>query len=236
VLVFASWLALPETHPPERRMPFRPSRLVGTSWQIASHREFALLAFSAAFNFSAVLGFIGAAPAIVLEHWGLSETQFGWLFVPLIAGFMIGATLSGRLAGRVASHKQVNAGFAMTLAGTGSFFVLHSILDGPPLAAQQVLLLAVGLGAQLAFPVLTLRMLDLFPRARGSAASVQSFIALTVASVMMGFMVPALHGSLATLGLGTFAASVIAVVLWRIEQQIRPIAVVREDAVGPPDL
>ena len=37
-----------------------------------------------------------------------------------------------------------------------------------------------AIGAQFAFPVLTLRMLDLFPAARGTAASAQSFVALLV--------------------------------------------------------
>ncbi len=33
-------------------------------------------------------------------------------------------------------------------------------------------------GIALAFPILTLAMLDLFPRSRGAASSVQSFVAL----------------------------------------------------------
>jgi MFS transporter, DHA1 family, multidrug resistance protein len=236
LLVLASWLALPETHPPARRLPFRTASLLRTSWQIASHREFLLLAFAAAFNFCALITFIGAAPAIVLSHWHLSETQFGWLFVPLIAGFMLGAILSGRLAGRVAASRQVNLGFTITLSATGAMLALHGLTEDAPLPMQQVLLFALGLGVQLVFPVLTLRMLDLFPAARGSAASVQSFFALMTTSVTMGLIVPALQNSLATLTAGSFGAALLSFVLWRAEQRIRPVATPHADAVCPPEL
>lgn len=235
VLLFASSLALPETHPPQRRLPFRAGALVRTASRIASDREFVLLALAAGLNFSAIILFIGAAPAIVLEHWQLSETQFAWLFVPLIAGFMIGAGLSGRLAGRIAPKRQVDAGFALMLAGTGAMLALHA-LASPPIPLQQVLLVAMGAGAQLVFPVLTLRMLDLFPDARGSAASVQSFLALMISSLMMGVAVPVLNDSLARLAAGAFGAASLAFVLWWAEQRIQPIGAVHEDAVSPPEL
>ncbi|MGQ0835941.1 MAG: multidrug effflux MFS transporter [Gammaproteobacteria bacterium] len=234
-LVLASWLALPETHPRERRLPFHPARLLRTSWQIGSNREFLLLALAAGLNFSAIIAYIGAAPAIVLDHWSLSETQFGQLFVPLITGFMIGAWLSGRLAGRTGPRRQVNAGFALTIGAAGSLLACH-LASSPPIPVQQGLLLAMGLGAQLVFPVLTLRMLDLFPDTRGSAASVQSFFALMISSLTMGLLVPALHGSLAMLTAGSFTAALLAFVLWSAEQRIRPLGAVHEDAVGPPEL
>lgn len=236
VLVIASAWALPETHPPSRRLPFHPLRLVRTSWHIASHREFVLLALAASCNFASIILLIGAAPAIVLTHWSLSETQFAYLFGPMIAGFMVGAFSSGRFAGRLAPHRQVHAGFLVSLSATGALLALHAFSDSPPIVAQQVLLFALGMGAQLVFPILTLRMLDLFPGVRGSAASVQSFFALMISSFTMGVAVPLLHGSFVLLAAASFVYAVAAVALWQMEQRIRPVAEIHEDAVGPPDL
>ena len=235
-LVVASWAALPETHPPERRMRFHPVSVLRTSWRIASHREFLLLALAAALNFSAVISYIGAAPAIVLDRWQLSATQFAWLFVPLIAGFMTGAALSGRLAGRITPRRQVDVGFAVAIAGAGGMLALHAFTASPPIPLQQFLLFVVGAGAQLVFPVLTLRMLDLFPALRGSAASVQAFIALMVSSITMGIVVPLLQGSLLTLAAGSFAGTTLGFVLWRVVRRHHPVNEVHDDAVCPPEL
>jgi hypothetical protein len=36
--------------------------------------------------------FVGSAPSIVLDVWKLTETDFANLFVPIVAGFMVGAS------------------------------------------------------------------------------------------------------------------------------------------------
>ena len=59
-----------------------------------------------------------------------------------------------------------------------------------PIPLQQALLFAGAIGAQFAFPVLTLRMLDLFPAARGTAASAQSFVALLITAFTLGIVSP----------------------------------------------
>ena len=59
-----------------------------------------------------------------------------------------------------------------------------------PIPVQQALLFVAGVGAQFAFPVLTLRMLDLFPAARGTAASAQSFVALLITAFTLGIVSP----------------------------------------------
>ena len=86
----------------------------------------------------------------------------------------------------------------------------------PPIVLQQLALLIYATGIQLVFPVVTLRMLDLYPAARGSAASVQSFASLVVASVVIGFIVPLLSHSLLALGAGSFTLAFAAFVCWRI--------------------
>ena len=235
VLVAASYLVLPETHPRERRIPFHPASVIGTAWRIASTREFLLLAFAAAFNINSILMFVGAAPAIVLDHWHLRETQFAWLFLPLIGGMMTGATLSGRAAGRMRPHRQVQLGFTIALAATGANLALHALMQ-PPVPAQQFLLFVLGTGVQLTFPVLMLRMLDLFPRVRGSASSVQSFIGLMMSSVVMGAAVPLLQHTLFRLAAASFVGALAALWLWTRACRLGSVDQIHGDAVGPPEL
>lgn len=214
-LLVACAMRLPETHPPEHRLRLIARSLAATAMGVARHREFLLLALASGLSFAAVIGYIGAAPAIVLDQWHLKETQFAWLFVPVIGGFVMGALVSGRLAGRAKRQKQLRLGLGITIAATVVLVLLQSSGWSVPIPLQQVALFGVSFGVQISAPVLALRMLDLFPHARGSAVSVQSFVTILISSIVMGFVVPALHGSLLLLAIGSCAASVLAYVIAR---------------------
>jgi DHA1 family bicyclomycin/chloramphenicol resistance-like MFS transporter len=186
----ASWWRLPETHPPEARIPFNARNLVSTSWTVLCHREFLMLALAAAINFCSIACFIGSAPAIIEKHWGMGETSYAALFLPVISGIMLGATISRRIAGHFDLTRQVNLGLTITFSAALVRVLLHLALGPLPIPLQQALLFFSAIGAQFAFPVLTLRMLDLFPAARGTAASAQSFVALLVTAFTLGIISP----------------------------------------------
>ncbi len=218
VLGVGTYLTLPETHPKEKRPRLHAGELAQTSWSIVKHREFLLLAMAMGANFAALMSFIGAAPAVVIDHWHLTETQFAYLFIPVIGGLISGAFISGRMAGRVTYARQSYLGFILALAGSGLMTVLYALFVSPPLLAQQAMLWVIAFGAQLAGPTLSLRMLDLFPRARGSAASVQSCVSIAIAAMVFGFISPILSGSMLTLAEGSFLAALIAFGLWHLAQ------------------
>jgi DHA1 family bicyclomycin/chloramphenicol resistance-like MFS transporter len=214
-LVVLSYLMLPETHPSERRAKLHVGALARTVGRIASNREFMLYALALGATFSAMITFIGAAPAIVLGHWHLSETQFAYLFVPLIIGIVGGGFLSGKLAGRLDGTRQIAIGYALALGGGTLSVLLNAAMDEPPIFPQQVLITVVAIGVQLMMPIYALRMLDLFPDVRGSAASVQSCVMLGVGAIFLGALVPALSHSMLALALGSLIAAFIGFVLWR---------------------
>lgn len=210
-----SYVLLPETHPFERRAKLDFAGLGGTLLRIVSNRTFMLYAFALGTTFSSMITFIGAAPAIVLNHWHLSETQFAYLFVPLIVGIMGGAFLSGKLAGRISGTKQIKIGYTLTLAGGVLSVMLQAFVDSPPIFPQQVLIAVVALGVQLMMPIYALRMLDMFPEVRGSAASVQSCVMLGVGALFLGAIVPAISHSLLKLSVGALVSAFIGFLIWR---------------------
>jgi DHA1 family bicyclomycin/chloramphenicol resistance-like MFS transporter len=227
LLCLASYVMLPETHPQAKRPRLHAGELAATAWGIVRHKEFLLLAMAMGANFAAMMSFIGAAPAVVVDHWHLRETQFAYLFIPVIGGLVAGAAVSGRLAGRISYASQSRAGFITALAGAALMIVLQSVSSAPPIPLQQATLAVIALGVQIASPTLTLRMLDLFPAARGSAASVQSCVSIAIAAVVFGVLSPILSGSLLTLAEGSFCSALVAFGLWRLSQHVleRPHAV-----------
>jgi MFS transporter, DHA1 family, multidrug resistance protein len=205
---------LSETHPPERRTPLHVKPML-------HQPEFLLLALASALAFVTLHVYVGSAPAIVLDHWHLDETMFAALNLPIIGGYTIGAVASGRLAGRLQPQRQARFGFQLLLIVTALMLVLQTGLASPPIYLQQLLLALIGFALQLMYPVVTLRLLDLFPDARGAAASMQSFFTLVIATVVMGLIAPLLAPSMRRIALLSAAASIAAGLLWWLAQRYR---------------
>ena len=219
IFATSAWWKLPETHPQAARIPFSARNLVSTSLTVLKHPEFLLLALAAALNFCSIAVLIGAAPAIIERHWGMSETSYWALFVPVIAGILVGAWCSGRIAGKVDLVYQVRIGIAMTFVVSLVRVILHLSLDTVPISVQQALLFVAGVGAQLAFPVLTLRMLDLFPAARGTAASAQSFVALLITAFTLGVVSAKTLSQLHWLAWASFVFTCLAAGCWYLARR-----------------
>jgi MFS transporter, DHA1 family, multidrug resistance protein len=96
--------------------------------------------------------------------------------------------------------------------------LILALFPAAPIFIQQIILAIIAFGAQLAGPTLSLRMLDLFPHARGSAASVQSCVSIAISALVFGFIAPALSDSMLSLAEGSFCAALIGFGLWRRSQ------------------
>ncbi|HEY5762781.1 MAG TPA: MFS transporter, partial [Rhodocyclaceae bacterium] len=151
--------------------------------------------------FAGMFVYVLSAPVFLIEHLGLSAAQFGWLFVPLTAGMMLGAALSGRLAGKLSPRRTVAVAYAaMTTAATINLMIG---LSAPSSIAWYLLPLPLyTAGMSLAMPSLTLIALDRFPARRGLAAAVQGLMNTGAAGLSAGLLVPLLWGSPLTLALG----------------------------------
>jgi DHA1 family bicyclomycin/chloramphenicol resistance-like MFS transporter len=226
-LALFAWIALPETHPPEKRSEFHLGQLVRTSWQIACNPEFTLLAVAASVCLGAVLIYIGSAPAIILEQWHLRETQFSYLFVPIIGGFMTSSFASSRMAGRVSRQRMLHIGFSLMAGSSATALALELGVPGLPLLVLQVLLYLMAFGAQFTFPILTLEMLDIYPASRGAAASVSSFIALGGVSIVIGALAPALNANMPQLALTSLVGGVLGFLIWRFASRRRAARLAR---------
>ncbi len=217
LLALAVWRALPETHPPPARLPLRPRPLLRGYLGIGRHPRFLRLSMAAGFNFGALFLYIASAPAFVLDLLGLGERQFGWFFIPMIAGMMLGAFVSGRAAGRIDGRRLANLGF--TCSGVAMLldigYNLGVAAPAVPWAVLPVSLHAFGIA--LAFPVITLAILDLFPRQRGSASSLQAFFGLLVNAVIAGVLSPLVSASGLHLALGAAAFVLVGWLFWRWE-------------------
>ncbi len=190
VLIVATWRVLPETHPPAARLPLVPRHLLRDYIAIVLNPRFQRLAAASAFNFAALWVYIASAPAFVLDILKLSEREFGWFFVPMISGMVLGAFVSGRCAGKVSGERLVSIGFACSAVAIALNLAYNLLVDVPtvPWAVLPMTLNAFGIA--LVFPIVTLSILDMYPRQRGSASSLQAFTSLVLNALIAGVLSP----------------------------------------------
>lgn len=213
-MILVTWIALPETHPPEARFRPVPKQLLRGHVYMLTNARFQRFAAAGAFNFASLFLYIASAPAVVLDHLRLGRNDFGWFFVPTIAGMVIGSFLSGRAAGRLSGNRLAGAGFAVCgLAAVVN--IAYHLLVPQPSVPWAILPLAINaLGISLVFPVLTLAILDMYPRQRGAASSMQAFASLIVQAAVAGLISPLLSHHPLRLALGAATFTLAGFLLW----------------------
>jgi DHA1 family bicyclomycin/chloramphenicol resistance-like MFS transporter len=145
---------------------------------------------------------------------------------------MLGAFVSGRMAGKISGLRMANLGWivgGLAAASNIAFNLLAGDLHplafsafgvGVLLPLAVIPVMATAFGIALVFPILTLALLDMYPRQRGGASSAQAFIGLILNSIVAGVIASAVapsHGSHLGLRLALTASAFTAIgwLLWR---------------------
>lgn len=222
VMIAAVCWQLPETHPPGARIALQPKPIWQGYMAMMKDARFVRLALAGSLNFSALFLYIASAPALVIDHLKLGQDGFGWFFVPMISGMMIGAFASGRMAGRVDGALQIRIGFACCLLAALVNLGYHGMVDAPGVWPTVLPIMLNAFGIALVFPILTLAILDMFPRMRGSASSMQAFVSLLLNALIAGLVSPMLSHDLFWLSAAAATLTVLGWLFWRWEYNKRP--------------
>jgi DHA1 family bicyclomycin/chloramphenicol resistance-like MFS transporter len=152
-----------------------------------------------------------------MDLMGLNERQFGWFFIPMIGGMMLGAFTSGRMAGKISGARLANIGFICCGVGAVVNVAYNQFIPVPSIP-WAVWPMAIGsFGIALVFPILTLAVLDMYPRQRGSASSLQAFTGLVMNAIVAGVLSPLLSHKGIHLALGSALFTLMGWVFWRWE-------------------
>ena len=217
VAVWSVWM-LPETHGKALRTPLRPKTLARTYSSMLRDAPFCWLSLAASFNFSALFIYIASAPAFVLDVLQLGEQDFAWLFVPAIGGMMVGAAISGRLAGKRNPEQMMRLCFRLAACGVVTNLLVNLLLPvGVPWSVLPIALL--GMGVSLGFPTMSLMVIDRFPATRGAGSSLQTAISLLLMSAISGALSPLVAHHHLGLALCSAALSALGYGCWRLAQR-----------------
>ena len=189
VSLWAAIRYLPETMPKEKRLPLSAKQVMKDYRLIFGDKEFNYLVFGLGANFAGFFLYVLASPVFLVKHLGLSEHQFGWMFIPTVCGMVFGSYLAKRAAGKYAQQKVVKVAYAWMAAMVAlNLLVCFTI---PTNAVYNIIPVALfNIGMALAMPILSLAALDRHPKIRGTAASGQAFIQMLLSTVSAGLIVP----------------------------------------------
>ncbi len=216
-------LLLPESHPVDRRTPLRVGSVLGNVAAAARDGRFLVLCGANAFSFAAQFLYIAGAPIVVVEILGLGEQDFWQLFVPMVVAMVSGSFVGGRLAERVPGPRLVAS--AQVVAGTGALVAV--VLAATPGTSAQMPYALVGLvmvsfATGLSLPVYQIALLDAFPRARGTAASVSTFLMLLLNSALAGLVAPLAGVSMLAFTSTSLGLLLLGVALWWLHRWADP--------------
>ncbi|HET9978389.1 MAG TPA: multidrug effflux MFS transporter [Burkholderiaceae bacterium] len=207
-----NWRRLPETLHATQRQPFDARHLLRGYWSLGANARFVALCFASGVPFNGMFLYVLSAPAWLGGQLGLAPTQFFWFFCLSIGGIMLGAWLSGRLAGQVAPERQIRRGFNLMFTATLLNLALNATLDiaGPHAWAWALPPVALfSFGWALMVPVVTIKVLDLAPDRRGMASSLQAFVGSVANGLVAGIVSPLVMRS--NLGLAITSAAFLGI-------------------------
>jgi DHA1 family bicyclomycin/chloramphenicol resistance-like MFS transporter len=215
LLLATCYAVLPETHPPEKRLPLSPRPLLQRYTHILVDPEFLLLAATIVLSFSGLFLYVASAPGFILGALRLDQNQFYWLFVPAISGLVLGSILAGRLAGRLSTRATLNIGSTIML-GAAVLNIAISYVVVPARVPWAVLPIGIcGIGLNFVAPTLNLLIIDRFPQFRGSASSVQACMSLTFCAVLAGVVSPWIGNDARDLAWASLGLYLTGFVAWR---------------------
>jgi MFS transporter, DHA1 family, multidrug resistance protein len=230
----AIWRLLPETLDPAARQSLAPAHLLRGYAGFFGSGDFWRLTGSLSFNFQGLFVLIMAAPVLLPQHLGLGPTQFGWLFVPVTTGGLIGGYFASRLAGRKPVDWCIRSGYAIMAAGA-ALSVAVNLGETPPLwqVIPPYMVYTTGMG--LALSSLQVRLLDLSPLRAGMVSSCQAFVQSLANAATAAFLAPLLWDSPLKLAIGMAVLMTAGVALYAWHVALRgPAAFSPSGKTGPP--
>lgn len=218
VILIALTARLPETLPPEGRIPLRIGAILGALARAGRSWMLWRLALANAFGFAAQFVFIASAAIVVTDLLHLGEQDFWVMFVPLIVGMMSGSWVTGHVA--VDRRRLITIGFVGTVVMCLVNLALVALAPTPtgelgwPVAAAVIGPALIAFAVALLFSPVQLEALDVLPHERGSASSLVTFVQLTMNTLLAGVVAPVATASLTTFALTALGFAVVGTMLW----------------------
>lgn len=188
VILMVFW-KIPETLSAENRQPLHIRSTIGNYIQLCRSGFAMGLIFSGAFSFAGMFAFLTAGSFVYIDLYGVSPSEFGYLFGFNIVAMIAMTSINGRFVKKVGSHAMLRFGlFIQLMAGFGLF--LGWLLDWGLWGTVPFVVMFVGTISTIGSNSMAL-LLSRYPRMAGTAASLAGTLRFGTGSVV-GMIVAAM--------------------------------------------
>ncbi len=149
-------------------------------------------ALCAAFASGSFFAFLGGAPFVGTEVFGLTSSEIGALFAITALGYAAGNFIAGRFSVRVGMNRMVLLGATVTVFGLGLLATLTLIGVHSPFVFFGFMI-SVGLGNGMTMPNATAGMLSIKPELAGTASGLGGAIMIGGGAALAAFAGYLLH-------------------------------------------
>lgn len=190
VIAMVLW-KIPETLSEENRQPLHFRSTMKNYLQLCRSGQAMGLIMAGAFSFSGMFAFLTAGSFVYIDLYGVSPSEFGYLFALNIVAMIGMTTLNGRFVKKVGSHAMLRFGLCIQLlAGLGLFI---GWLTGAGLwGIVPFVVMFIGTISTIGSNAMGL-LLSGYPRMAGTASSLAGTLRFGTGSVI-GALVAAMPG------------------------------------------
>lgn len=213
VVFFLVLIHIPETLVPAHRQSFHPANVARVYGRTLTHHRFLSLIFIVACYFGGLFLYIAGAPTVIFDFLKLGSGDFAVMFVPMVAGLIFGAGLSGRLAHRWPMDRTIKLALALMLVGA-LLNTIQSLWLTSMIITSVIPLALYTSGIGIALPAMTVLSLDCFPNNRGTASALQGFVQMLGNALVASLAVPLLSQQPSHLAVGQLILLSCALLLW----------------------
>ena len=206
----ATWRFLGETNRSLDPSATSVRRLLANAQVIWTNRTFVGYTLCVTFSYCGVFTFLSAAPFVLQDSFRVPVEQFGWWFMLVVSGNVLGAAMCSRLTHRLPlADLQILAG---TISATGGLAILILAWSGiaHPLAMIAPMFVYL-IGHGITTPVSLAAAVGPFPAMAGTASGLLGLTQLLIASIVGQVVLRNYDGTSHSLavGVGVFGVAVL---------------------------
>jgi DHA1 family bicyclomycin/chloramphenicol resistance-like MFS transporter len=211
---------LPETL--ENPVPFQGvTAMLGTFVTLFRSRAFCGYAFCVTFVSVVFFSFISAAPEIMVSVLNRPPTEYGYYFIMVPAGFMLGNYVARHFGRSTGMDRMIGLGASIALVGIGLAVLLQVLGWHTPIALFAPISLAV-FGNGITLPNAQAAAINEFPEFAGSASGLTGFLQMAFSAVAAQLVAVIFNGTVYPLLGLMLIASVMSMLSFRLGVPLPP--------------
>lgn len=187
LILILSLVYLPDGATPDRQISLKPYQVVQKYIFVLKNKQFLTYILVGGIAGAAPFAYIGGSSDVFINLYGLSETEYGWVFA-FLATAMIGSTqLNHLLLRRFRNQQIVITALAYQLV-VGAFILLGIYLDWFSVQVFILSLFVFLTGHGLSIPNAAALSLSPFSQNAGSASAMMGFMRMAVGGLVTGLV------------------------------------------------